>query len=1192
MGKKLDLSKLTDEEAKHVWEVVQRDFDLRRKEEERLKVLRGKVKKESSKTELLSGAAHLNETHCARCLQAFRLLGGGRRQCLDCLLLTCRGCGDVRPEAQGWLCDPCRLARVVRLGSQEWYYERMRARFKRFGSAKVMRSLRGWRQGAGLPGRGGGSPNVSSGPEPSPGESSGESEQTDEDGELEAAAQVQPRGSKKKRLLSIHDLDLGADSDPPAQARPPSPPRSPGPVATDSLQSLADELCREDAATWDATEAVGEAMEAVAVGKANAGAPGLPPGPGEQRDGPAPAGQDTAAQPCLPGDAGQVALGAASTPGSRGLSAEQLCTQGLAHGVITEEETVEAGGPASQPAEWEGRTSSERQVTVAGKNELCSLFGWNPTQVWGQVELPLEMQVWGQVELPLETQMWGGRRSPARARAAPWRRSSVLQAPGRPRTQAPHLRPLGYKPGTAPRPGLTPDSGCTAPPGGIGVEDPGTGPRPEGHADPRGAASPKERTALGFRLCMEALRRSAVKQPIPHCFAWRGPRSLTENPFSCKGHTGAALQGELEGGAGRRVPAALGRPPSPGRAPAPLPPYHELLLAEGRSVNPAFIEVTNELREAGSLSFTTFKLNQHRSAVKCPQTPWGNWPCLLWPRQLRAEQSVRGNSGLARGPRALAKSDSALGVLGAEGLAPAGVRREPAQGLPTQPTCRRCLHVRGWSLRRLGEVTCPGGCSKADALISPQQALALAESVSDPGGAAVIPRNNRLASVLSTAVPQQCCRGLGDTGASNAERVTEPGRRALSSCLQRAAPNRKKLGQQEPSAGPSSSEPGKKVEVTSAQHSSTSYTSGASAPAGERKETRKARAGWGRGTGAHEVPSPTVAVLVVKGRGEGFVTSPGWGSEALRSASHGQSLPSAPRGWGRRPHVCAPAGPWHLLRDTRPVPARLWESGAQLQRAGEKLCPVPPGLLAQEDARGASWTQPWHSGYAAPVKVNSLARSFQLTDADVEEETLKRKLEELTSHISDGGSSSEEEGVQAAEAQLDRSEGSPAPGTAPRQGAELWGPQDDTQPSRTAAEELSQLEDKVAVAISEVQQAESEVSDIESRIAALRAAGLTVRPSGKPRRKSNLPIFLPRVARTFGRIPEDPNPEPSDEGEAMAVPYLLRRKFDNSPKSAGRDREAFERQAECRGSLTQRSHNRRKEKTGHVFAKPVMTHQP
>lgn len=36
MEKKLDLSRLTDDEAKHVWEVIQRDFNLRKIEEERL----------------------------------------------------------------------------------------------------------------------------------------------------------------------------------------------------------------------------------------------------------------------------------------------------------------------------------------------------------------------------------------------------------------------------------------------------------------------------------------------------------------------------------------------------------------------------------------------------------------------------------------------------------------------------------------------------------------------------------------------------------------------------------------------------------------------------------------------------------------------------------------------------------------------------------------------------------------------------------------------------------------------------------------------------------------------------------------------------------------------------------------------------------------------------------------------------
>ncbi|XP_032713469.1 melanophilin [Lontra canadensis] len=224
MGRKLDLSKLTDEEAKHVWEVVQRDFDLRRKEEERLEGLKGRIKKESSQRELLADTAHLNETHCARCLQPYRLLATPRRQCLDCHLFTCQDCSHAHLEEQGWLCDPCHLARVVKIGSLEWYHQHLRARFKRFGSAKVIRSLCGRLQGAG-------------GPEASAGEGSGDSEQTDEDGELDTAAQAQFIGSKKKRL-SIHDLDFEADSDDSTWSGSHPPDSSPVPAATDSLQCL------------------------------------------------------------------------------------------------------------------------------------------------------------------------------------------------------------------------------------------------------------------------------------------------------------------------------------------------------------------------------------------------------------------------------------------------------------------------------------------------------------------------------------------------------------------------------------------------------------------------------------------------------------------------------------------------------------------------------------------------------------------------------------------------------------------------------------------------------------------------------------------------------------------------------------------------------------------------------------------
>ncbi|XP_050772485.1 melanophilin isoform X5 [Gopherus flavomarginatus] len=143
MGRKLDLSKLTDEEAKHVWEVVQRDFDLRKKEEERLEELKCKLEKEGTKRELLSNQSHLNETHCVHCLQPFKFLVNSKRQCLDCHFYTCKNCSRYNKKEQGWICDPCRLSRIVKIGSLEWYYEHVRSRFRRFGSAKVMRSLYG-----------------------------------------------------------------------------------------------------------------------------------------------------------------------------------------------------------------------------------------------------------------------------------------------------------------------------------------------------------------------------------------------------------------------------------------------------------------------------------------------------------------------------------------------------------------------------------------------------------------------------------------------------------------------------------------------------------------------------------------------------------------------------------------------------------------------------------------------------------------------------------------------------------------------------------------------------------------------------------------------------------------------------------------------------------------------------------------
>ncbi|KAJ3591897.1 hypothetical protein NHX12_007027, partial [Muraenolepis orangiensis] len=141
LGKKLDLSKLTDEEAKHVWDVVQRDFDLRKKEDDRLGELKTKIEKEDSKVELLGKQSSLSESVCIRCFQPFKFLANNKCQCLDCQLFTCKTCSRYNKKELGWVCDPCHMARVLKIGTLEWYHQNVRTRFKRFGSAKVMRSL-------------------------------------------------------------------------------------------------------------------------------------------------------------------------------------------------------------------------------------------------------------------------------------------------------------------------------------------------------------------------------------------------------------------------------------------------------------------------------------------------------------------------------------------------------------------------------------------------------------------------------------------------------------------------------------------------------------------------------------------------------------------------------------------------------------------------------------------------------------------------------------------------------------------------------------------------------------------------------------------------------------------------------------------------------------------------------------------
>ncbi|KAI4891481.1 hypothetical protein NFI96_023832 [Prochilodus magdalenae] len=141
MGRKLDLSSLTEEEAEHVLQVVQRDMRLRKTEEERLSDLKQELDEEDSRCDLLSRQRGFNQRCCIRCCSPFTFLLKPRRRCLDCHYNVCKRCCSYSSTDKGWVCTTCEKSRILKTQSLEWFYSNVRRRFKRFGSAKVLKTL-------------------------------------------------------------------------------------------------------------------------------------------------------------------------------------------------------------------------------------------------------------------------------------------------------------------------------------------------------------------------------------------------------------------------------------------------------------------------------------------------------------------------------------------------------------------------------------------------------------------------------------------------------------------------------------------------------------------------------------------------------------------------------------------------------------------------------------------------------------------------------------------------------------------------------------------------------------------------------------------------------------------------------------------------------------------------------------------
>ncbi|KAK3082766.1 hypothetical protein FSP39_004717, partial [Pinctada imbricata] len=99
------------------------------------------IKEEEDKESILAKKTKLNENVCVRCCQTFGIIFNRRQICQQCKLYVCKRCCQIDVENKGYVCNACIKERELRLKSCEWFYNNVSKKFKRFGSAKVVRTL-------------------------------------------------------------------------------------------------------------------------------------------------------------------------------------------------------------------------------------------------------------------------------------------------------------------------------------------------------------------------------------------------------------------------------------------------------------------------------------------------------------------------------------------------------------------------------------------------------------------------------------------------------------------------------------------------------------------------------------------------------------------------------------------------------------------------------------------------------------------------------------------------------------------------------------------------------------------------------------------------------------------------------------------------------------------------------------------
>ncbi|XP_063577057.1 tetraspanin-6 isoform X2 [Pongo abelii] len=141
MSELLDLSFLSEEEKDLILSVLQRDEEVRKADEKRIRRLKNElleIKRKGAKR----GSQHYSDRTCARCQESLGRLSPKTNTCRGCNHLVCRDC-RVQESNGTWRCKVCAKEIELKKATGDWFYDQKVNRFAyRTGSEIIRMSLR------------------------------------------------------------------------------------------------------------------------------------------------------------------------------------------------------------------------------------------------------------------------------------------------------------------------------------------------------------------------------------------------------------------------------------------------------------------------------------------------------------------------------------------------------------------------------------------------------------------------------------------------------------------------------------------------------------------------------------------------------------------------------------------------------------------------------------------------------------------------------------------------------------------------------------------------------------------------------------------------------------------------------------------------------------------------------------------